>query len=218
MIELKSKNLITSLRLIALVMVSAISFLNPAVGFSQSSSPGEIVRKTADKIKKSPGIKVQFTLTSGGKSVEGTLFSSGTKFSITTPLGSSWYNGKSMWTYNPRTSETTLSVPDAEELRITNPLLYLFDGEKKYTAKFLKTQPTGKYGVALLPIDKNSTLKSVIITIDKNYNVKEIKVTAKDGTVSSVAVRTIDLSKRQPDSQFEYPKIKYPKVPVIDLR
>lgn len=187
---------------------------------AQTLPASEVVNKAAERLKTAPGLKVTFTLTAGGRSLEGTLVESGSRFAVTTAAGSTWYNGKSMWSYNPRTNETTLSTPDAEELRVANPLFYLQEAgnQKAYTIKYVKQQPAGKYAVALLPVDKKSNLKSVIVVIDRNYDIKEIKVTTTGGQETTLTVRSLDLKSRQAAGQFEYPRIKYPKVPVIDMR
>ncbi|MDE5797081.1 MAG: outer-membrane lipoprotein carrier protein LolA [Muribaculaceae bacterium] len=205
------------LRWLSIMLLTVISW-----GSLQAQTPtaSEVVSKAAAKLKTATGLKVTFTLTSGGRSLEGTLVESGNRFAVTTAAGSTWYNGQSMWSYNPRTNETTLSTPDAEELRVANPLYYLQDAgnQKAYTIKYVKQQPTGKYAVALLPTDKKSNLRSVIAVIDRNYDIKEIKVTTTTGQETTLTVRGLDLKSRQAASQFEYPRIKYPKVPVIDMR
>lgn len=205
------------LRWLSVVLLIFIS----CVGLhAQSPAASEVVSKAASKLGTATGLKVTFTLTSGGRSLEGTLVESGNRFAVTTAAGSTWYNGQSMWSYNPRTNETTLSTPDAEELRVANPLYYLQDAgnQKAYTIKYVRQQPAGKYAVALLPTDKKSNLRSVIAVIDRNYDIKEIKVTTTTGQETALTVRSIDLKSRQAASQFEYPRIKYPKVPVIDMR
>ncbi|MDE6669818.1 MAG: outer-membrane lipoprotein carrier protein LolA [Muribaculaceae bacterium] len=205
------------LRWLSIMLLTVISW-----GGLQAQTPtaSEVVSKAAAKLGAATGLKVTFTLTSGGRNLEGTLVESGNRFAVTTAAGSTWYNGQSMWSYNPRTNETTLSTPDAEELRVANPLYYLQDAgnQKAYTIKYVKQQPTGKYAVALLPMDKKSNLRSVIAVIDRNYDIKEIKVTTTSGQETTLTVRGLDLKSRQAASQFEYPRIKYPKVPVIDMR
>ena len=207
------------LRLLVILLVFA-GFCCGLRAQTQTPTAVEVVSKAAERLKAAPGLKVTFTLTAGGRSLEGTLVESDGRFAVTTAAGSTWYNGQSMWSYNPRTNETTLSTPDAEELRVANPLYYLQDAgnQKAYTIKYVKQQPAGKYAVALLPVDKKSNLKSVIAVIDRNYDIKEIKVTTTGGQETALTVRSMDLKSRQSVGQFEYPRIKYPKVPVIDMR
>lgn len=213
--NINTPSLTPPLRLLALLLL-LVGAWAPAA--AQTPTAAEIVKKASSRLASAPGVKVAFTLSASGRNMEGTLVQSGQRFAVLTPAGSTWYNGANMWSYNPRSGETTLSRPDAEELRAANPLLHLSDGQGAYTVKFLKTQPAGRYAVALLPKATRSAIKAVTLIIDKAYDVKEIKVTTANGQSSTLTVRSADLSRRQAASQFEYPKVKYPKVPVIDLR
>ncbi len=177
-----------------------------------------VVAKAAGVINNAKGINVTFRLTSGKHTTTGTIKSSGKKFSVIMPEVSSWYNGKSLYTYNPRTEETTVTTPTASELLESNPLLYVKGGAGAYTYSFSKTAKKGKYVVDLIPRKKNTGIRKLVFTIDAaTFAVNRIEVEADAGK-SVIDVTTFNKDAVAPASEFEYPSKKYPKAEIVDLR
>lgn len=181
-------------------------------------SPEAVVSKAAGIIGNAKGITANFRMTSGKHTTAGTIKSAGKKFSVILPEVSTWYNGKALYTYNPRTNETTVTVPTATELLESNPLLYVKGGAGAYTYSFSKNTPKGKYVVDLLPRKKNTGIKKLIFTIDaKSFLVERIEVLA-DGGKSVIDVTSFKTDVVPPSSEFEYTSRKYPKAEIVDLR
>lgn len=179
---------------------------------------GEILAKVTSQFEKTSGLECNFVLNSGKNSIKGILRGAGNKFSVETPSASTWYNGKNMWSYNSSTSETTLTVPTAQELAEINPLSYLKGYSANFNIAFSQKKVSGKYIVVLTPKKRNNAVKSVEITIDsKTYRPDKFVVTQGGSTVT-VTVKTLALGKRFNASAFEYPSSKYRSVEIIDLR
>ena len=106
-----------------ILLIIAILALSAQGGFSQSSY--DILRKAAVKIEAAKGVQCSFTLKSGEHSTDGTLKSQGERFHLQTPVSTTWYDGSRMWVLNPSTHETTLYIPDTEEVLEVNPMAYL---------------------------------------------------------------------------------------------
>lgn len=183
-----------------------------------ASSADMVLKESAAKIKAAKGVDASFKLTMGGRSVTGTLKSSGNKFAISTSAGSSWYNGKAMWTYNPSSGETTVVTPTAAELAEVNPLVYLNSYSTNYTASFSKNKIQGQTTIILTPKKKRNAIKQVEIAIGGNKLPSSIKITSSDGSASVVTISKLNLGSTIASSEFEYPKAKFPKAEIVDLR
>lgn len=178
----------------------------------------QVAQKAASVISSTKGLTATFTISTNGKTAKGVVKSSGSKFSVIMPQMSSWYNGKTLYTYNPRTSETTVITPTAQELLESNPLLYVKGGAGGYTYKFSPVKRNGKYVIDLTPRSKRSALKKLTFTINSsNYHVERIAVTTS-GMTTTVDVTSLKTGVVSPASDFEYPKAKYPKAEIVDLR
>lgn len=182
-------------------------------------SAQQVLDKATEAIAKAGSLEIAYSVNSGGKSGNGSLFSFGNKFKLTLPDVKVWYNGKDMYTYNSQTKETTLMIPTSEEVSEVNPLQYIKNWKKDYTASFSTEKKNGKYIVDLLPKIKNSTVKKVTVTINARDFMPE-KFTGEPVSGSSVSILISSLKKGVPvnSSDFEYPKSLYPKVEIIDLR
>lgn len=195
-------------------------FLAIAVQLPSFAATAPQVLKTAsDKVLKAKGISCTFTLAADGRKVNGSLKAVGKKFAISTPLGSSWYNGKDLATYNPSSKETTIVEPTASELAETNPLLYLGSYTKDYSAAFTKNMPKGKFVVVLTPKNKRAAIRKVVVTLNsRTYAPEKIEVTGSDNRATVVTVSAISYNASLGGSVFEYPKSKYPHAEIVDLR
>ena len=178
----------------------------------------QVAQKAAAVVGNAKGVQATFTLKSGGHTSKGTITSVGQKFSVILPQVSSWYNGKALYTYNPRTQETTVVTPTAQELLESNPLLYIKGGGGGYSYSFSTVKRTGKYVVDLVPKSKKSGIKKMTFTINaKTFQPERIAVTTTGGN-TIVDVTTFKAGVSAPASAFEYPKKKYPKAEIVDLR
>lgn len=185
---------------------------------ANSLTPEQVAQKAAAVITSAKGMSADFSVRSGGMEMKGTVKSSGTRFSVTTPQVSTWYNGKSLYTYNPKTSETTVTVPTAQELAESNPLLYVRGGGSGFTYKFSTVKRTGKYVIDLVPRDRKSWIKKMTFTINSsNFHVEKIDVISSAGS-TVVTVLSFKTGMTFQASEFEYPASKYPKAEIVDLR
>lgn len=178
----------------------------------------QVVQKAAAVVSNAKGITASFTMTFDGRPVKGTINSSGQKFSVKLPQVSTWYNGKALYTYNPRTRETTVVTPTAQELLESNPLLYVKGSAGSYFYSFSPVKRNGKFVVDVVPRSKKSGVKKMTFTINSStYKIERIAVNTGNGNT------TVDITSLKTDavlsaSEFEYPAASYPKVEIVDLR
>lgn len=183
-------------------------------------SASAVVSKAAQKISSTSGIRAKFKAVSGGRSVSGTLLASANRFSmVVAGAPSSWYNGKDLWTYNPSTGEATVMKPTPQDLAEVNPLNYIRRGATSFNAAFAKTQPTGRYVVELTPKSNKEGVKKVTLTVSRSSLLPEkVTVTTPDGRSATVTISSIETNMRIGLGNYEFPRQKYPKAEIVDLR
>lgn len=207
----KSHRFITAL----LMMCALLSLSIPA---KAALTAEQVAQKAAAVISNAKGITANFSMSGNGRTVKGSVKSSGNKFSVSMPEVSTWYNGKALYTYNARIGETTVTTPTAQELLESNPLLYVKGASNSYTYKFSTVKRTGKYLVELTPRTQKGSLKKITFTINSStYHPERIAVTTTGGSFT-VDVTSLQTNATHTAATFEYPKTKYPKAEIIDLR
>lgn len=192
-----------------------LSLLLPAIMCGAKQDANAVMRRAAANILTSRGITSTFAVT-GEYSIKGTVKISGKKFSVTTGQNSVWYNGKKMATYNAKTSETLINVPDEEELAEVNPLQYIAGWERMFSATMASHQPKTGYAVLLKPRTKNSGIKAAVVTLDSNYWPRRIVMRTSSGAETAITVTSLRNGISHSPGSFEYPRKQYPKAKIIN--
>ena len=198
-----------------------LSVLIWGVTFSAASAETAdgLLRKAAAGINGSSGLTASFTIDYGSQKVSGTMKAAGKKFSIQTSSSSTWYDGKNMWTYNARNAETILITPTAQEVAEANPLSIVNSYSSNFTAAFAKGQAKGSKSIVLTPKSKQLGYKSVHVTIpDGSVYPTKLVIVPINGPKVTVTIYQVKSGIKLPDATFVYPKSKYPKVEIVDLR
>ncbi len=193
--------------------------LGVAASMSAAETADGMLKKAASGINSTSGLTASFTLDYGSQNVTGTVKAAGKKFALQTSSTSTWYDGKSMWTYNAKNAETTLMNPTAQEVAEANPLSIVNSYSANFTAAFAKTQTKGSKTITLTPKSKQSGYKSVHVTIpDGSTFPSKLVVIPTSGQKVTVSISQVKNGLKLPDATFVYPKAKYPKVEIVDLR
>lgn len=195
-----------------------IAVVTMAYGQGNLSAP-QVLEKAVATISGSKGIEANFKVFNSGYSGSGRIKSSGNKYNVTMPDVEVWYNGKDLYTYNKNTSETTVVTPTAEELSESNPLAYVTGAGKKYNVTYSTVKKTGMYVLELTPKTKGGEIKRITLTLRKSdYAPQKIVVEPTSGAPVSADITSFKTGITANASEFEYPKAKYPKVEIVDLR
>lgn len=194
-----------------------------AVIFGMTSQAAEtadgLLKKAAAAINGAGGLTASFSLDYGQQKMTGTLKASGRKFALQTQSTSTWYDGKNMWTYNAKTNETTLFSPTSQEVAEANPLSIVNSYSGTFTAAFAKTQAKGISTIVLTPKSKQTGYKSVHVSIPAGSSFpSKIVVIPSSGQKVTVTISQVKTNQKLAESTFLYPKAKYPKVEIVDLR
>ena len=110
-------------------------------------------------------------------------------------------------------------TPMPQEVGEANPLAIVNSYSSAFTASFAKSQTKGSKTVVLTPKSKQSGYKSVHVTIpDGTSFPSKLVVIPSSGQKVTVSVSQVKTGQKLPESSFVYPKSKYPKVEIVDLR
>ena len=196
------------------IMMAVIAFSSQAYAIT----PAEALQKAKAKVAGASSLSASFSMKDGGKPINGKIWQKGKKFAITSNYSSNWYNGTDLYTYLPSKGETTIFRPTASELAETNPLMYI-QAASNFNVMGSKTAKAGVTTVVLVPKKSGTGVKNVTIDLDnKTFLPKMIKLTPSSGGVVTINISGISLNGNLADSSFEYPKSKYPKAKIVDMR
>lgn len=189
-----------------------------AFATSYAVSPEEVLGKAVAKIKRAGNVDCRFSVSGPDGSINGQIIASGNKFKLTTPMGSSWFDGTNMWTSNPKTKEITLVNPTDAEVKESNPFSYLEGYRSDYRLFFSKRKDASRYLVLLNPKSSKSGIKAVEIAINKKTFLPErFIIRDKNDKVSTVGIQSLSL-KSGDTASFVCPVSGMSDYELIDLR
>ena len=200
-------------------LIIVVMALVVPVGVNAAETADALLRKAAAAVNGAGGLTASFTLDYGQQKLSGTLKAAGKKFALQTSTTSTWYDGKNMWTYNSRNNETTLMTPTTQEVNEANPLSIVNTYSSSFVAAFAKSQIKGCRTIVLTPKSKQSGYKSVHVTIpDGSAFPSKLVVIPSSGQKVTVSITQVKSGQKLPDQTFVYPRSKYPKAEIVDLR
>lgn len=185
-----------------------------------AESPEQVMQKAVNKIQTSKGVAGHFKISSPQGSSSGSFRYDGRRYYMEIPqYGRMWYDCKNLYSVNDNTREVTISVPTGEELRESNPFLYLNGYQSGNRLFFSKRKESGKYLVLLNPKSKNADYKAVEIRINASTYVPErIVVRDSQNKVTTVTLSNLSYTRKFMNSDFTFPKSKYSTYETVDMR
>lgn len=184
-----------------------------------SLTAAQVMNKCAATVRGGDkGTTVKFTAT-GKQAVSGTLVTSGKRFYLDLGGNRIWYNGREMATYSTQTREVTLAIPSAAEVNQTNPLSYVAVWTNDYTAAFASKQSKSQYCVVLTSKRSSAAAKKAVVMVNKsNFRPTKIVINLKSGETLSIVINSITAGGVGTADGFVFPRKKYPKATINDLR
>lgn len=185
---------------------------------SAAQSATQILDKAAANARSAKSLKASYTITADGHSQAGTLTIAGDRFIISSPQISSWYDGKTQWTYSTQTGEVNITEPTPEELQQVNPFAIISSFRKLYKATLLKS-PAGEHKIRLTASNPKTDIRSVVLTLNaKSLYPTSIELTMSNRRTVTIKVSSVSAGLQLPLSDFRFDPRKHPGVPVVDLR
>ena len=198
-----------------LLLLALIFAIVPAYALNAS----QVLDRAASSLAKSRGVTADYTLISGNSRQAGSMKSKGKKFVITAGGVTTWYDGHTQWNLNAASGEVTVSTPTMQELATGNPYLLVTSYKTHYSIKPLKSKIPGTYAIQLLPKSAQNPVRQAVIYIrSSDYMPCRLDVTPRKGSATSVVITSIKKGVSLADSDFVFPRTRYPEAEVIDLR
>lgn len=194
-----------------------MAFAATLASFAQNAA--EVLDKAVANITKASSVNCSFKIESADGKLNGTFKSSGKKFKLETPVSTTWYDGKDMWTSNPRSKQITLVKPDSQEINEVNPFAYLNSYKGKYKVFFSKHKDNNRYLVLLNPKNTKDEIKAVEIAINKKtYLPERFIIRDRYDKVTTLYVNSLTLTSANPPATFVCPVESMKDYEVVDLR
>lgn len=188
-----------------------------AVQAHAAETARSVLDKAAAKLSSAGSVIADFTLSQDGACGSGNITLSGDRFAIITDAMSTWYDGRTQWTYSPRINEVNITEPTAEELRQVNPFAIINAFRNNYSYRLTESSAS-KNTVELTPRTPDDNITKVTVTFDAATNFPSlIKLYTHSGDMT-ITVNHIMEADKKPASAFTFNKNRYPGVEIIDLR
>lgn len=208
------------------VLIALLSL--PVIAQQQQSQAKAVLDKTAAAFKKAGGVKADFTLKAVNDGrlegrENGMIQLKGEKFMLKTSEITTWFDGKTQWSYMVRNDEVNVSNPTQEELQQINPYTFLYMYQKGFSYR-LGTVNTfqGKavWEVILTASDKKQELESITLYVAKNsYEPVYIQLRQRgQKTRNEITITGYQTGLNYADDVFTFDRKAYPTAEVIDLR
>lgn len=188
-----------------------------ATGAEVRTSANEVIRMASETMKNTPAVEAIFSITHGNVKSGGQITVAGSRFKLLTPELSTWFDGKTQWTYSPSALEVNISEPTPEELAQINPFEIIGSLQKNFSPRRLQSSDnTDK--IELTPNEASDYLKLVITFNASTHFPIEIVFTATDHSVTTISISSLKKIKEPAPSTFRFNQKIYPGVETIDLR
>lgn len=193
-----------------------------------AQSAKSVLDKTSATFNQKGGIKATFTLKNftgqkqTGTPVTGNILLKGKKFRLNAEGITTWFDGKTQWTFIPENEEVNMTEPTDEELQAINPYNFLNFYKKGFTYKFGNTKRfQGKdiFEVTLLAKSNKMDIKQVVLFVEKSsYQLLQIKFRQGTNNWVSITVNSFNGGQKIEDSAFVFTEKDAPGAEIIDLR
>lgn len=194
------------------------AFLTAFVSAASAATPQQIIDRAAAKLKAMPSVYVDYTLKADGNSVHGVLTICGERFTASAPGLSTWYDGKTQWTYSGRMGEVNIINPTQDEVEQINPFAILRSLGKNYKAA-QASAPKGCQAVKLTSTYTASDIREVTVTISEASSLPtRLLISLSNRQTIDISVNHIERGESLPVTYFQYNPKQFPGVQVVDLR
>ena len=207
-------------------LIAIVSILLTQFSYAQNQDAKKILDATASAFNKAGGVTAQFTIKTTVASKEqgqlsGTMQLKGNKFKITTPTTTTWFDGKTQWSYVRDNEEVNISTPSKSEIAKMNPYSFvnIYKSGYSYAMGSTKTlRGHSTHEVVLTANAKGKNANKIIITVDKN-TYEPLCIRVKQGkSWNTIIIKSFAKGQKFSDATFKFNKNEYPKAELIDLR
>lgn len=186
--------------------------------FAQKDAQAQkILDQTSSAFTKAGGIKATFSIRTGGEHTSGVLQLKNNKFVLNTSDATTWFDGKTQWSYLKHSEEVNISVPSEEELQSMNPYALLSLYKKGFNYKY-NGMVGNNHKITLTPQNKKQGITRITLLISKNNYQPQQIILEQQNSKSEITVTSYQTKQSYSESLFKFNKKNYPNAEIIDLR
>ncbi len=181
----------------------------------------DILRRTAESFRRAGGVQASFSVRSPEGISTGVICLKGEKFVLEADGMTTWFDGRTQWTYLAASDEVNIAEPTPEELQGINPYAWLSLYEQGYALRLLPAQGGGTdKQVELTATEAGAQIERLVVDIDPAaWRPVRIALTLAGNTEPTViTVRGYRTGLSWPDRFFVFDRAAHPTAEVIDLR
>ncbi|MCF0160430.1 MAG: hypothetical protein HUJ98_14770 [Bacteroidaceae bacterium] len=182
-----------------------------------------ILEKAEQHFLQYTGIEASFSVrnVNEGFTQYGKIALQGKRFKLQTEGMTTWFDGKTQWTYIQSNDEVNVSEPDDSELESINPYAFLSLYKNGYSLKMGKSDHAAgrpAYEVHLLAEKKSQTIWQMVLMLDRQtYQPIQIKIRQRFDKWLIFNITSFT-EKHWDDDHFTFQKSEAPNAEIIDLR
>lgn len=190
---------------------------------AQQSDAKDILDRVADAFRKENGIKLTFSVRAPEGNSNGSICLKDDRFLLETEGMTTWFDGRTQWSYLVSSDEVNVSEPTPEELQGINPYAWLSLYKKDYKLKVAKignASDNTTYKVVMTATKRDQDIQCIILYIEKRsfrpLRLSMVQRGSKDAVL--VLINSYQTGKKYDDGLFVFDKQAYPTAEIIDLR
>lgn len=190
---------------------------------AQQPDARDILDRAADAFRREGGVKITFSVRAPEGNTNGSIRLKGDKFLLETEGVTTWFDGRTQWSYLASSDEVNVSEPTPEELQSINPYSWLSLYKQDYKLKVAKTGNASDdtaYKVVMNATKRSQDMQCIILYIEKGsfrpLKLNMVQRGSKDAAV--VFINSYQTGKNYDDSLFVFDRKAYPTAELVDLR
>lgn len=190
---------------------------------AQQPDARDILDRAADAFRREGGVKITFSVRAPEGNTNGSIRLKGDKFLLETEGVTTWFDGRTQWSYLASSDEVNVSEPTPEELQSINPYSWLSLYKQDYKLKVAKTGNASDdtaYKVVMNATKRSQDMQCIILYIEKGsfrpLKLSMVQQGSKDAAV--VFINSYQTGKNYDDSLFVFDRKAYPTAELVDLR
>ncbi|MBD5199813.1 MAG: hypothetical protein HDS83_05440 [Bacteroidales bacterium] len=184
---------------------------------SQAQDAASILKATSQRLKSAPSISATLSILADGRTNTGHLTLSGNRFALTTPIGSTWYDGKTLWSHSISTREVNISEPDQSELAEINPLVMIDQSLSAYKTQLITSKPDKV--IEMIPVkQRGADIQKAVITISSATGYPSQIILTVNNRIIKVVFTKVVAGKKLADKDFMFDSKQFPNATINDLR
>lgn len=201
------------------ILFTLCLFLGMAVSMTAAESATALLDRAANHYRVAKSITAGYTMSADGSATAGSITVSGTRFYISSPDMTVWYDGKTQWSYSPAINEVNITEPTAEELQQVNPFAIIQAFRRAYKAGYVGKANGVTRQVQLTALNPRDEIRKAIVTMNTSTLFPaSIVLTMTGNKTITIKVSSARVGATLPMSTFRFEKKKAPKAQVVDLR